>query len=382
MSRRLWRERAPVLLLAAAAAAAVIGCGARTEYVVQNLAVERTSWDSLRVDVDFARRAVIGGSSPVEADSVIVVLFDADYDTLFTGGAGAVPVPDGRLGDRERIMLEVCGSVKRRHICVQESLRASPKRLDVSQEITYPRQGDLEEGDYDLSFQVLRREFDGENWEPIDAHGISGHLLAWVDDPKAKTEGAVRIPFRDSRGRFNLARQPNYKNFKYYLDSQLLDEDAAAVYFDVYAGLGGNHIHLSSTRKEVRRKDNDQRELEVRYFAEQAAETIIDELGSFLGTDRAYAYVEDWSYNTISRTYEIELEIEWEGSMFDRGRHEIEGMLDVAEDGSSARYRLRDGNRRALRKWRARTDEEVLMLGRLEVYRDDFTAAVAADALL
>lgn len=380
MSRRLWRARALIVLLAVAAAAALLGCGARTEYVVHNLAVERTSWDSLRVDVRFARRAVVGGSSPVEPDSVVVALFNEDYDTLFTGGPGLVPVPDARLGDGERVMLEVCGSVKRRDICVQESLRASPKRLDVTQEITYPRHGDLEEGSYDLSFQVLRREFDGEGWERIDPDGISGHLLAWVDDPRAKAEGAVRIPFQDAQGRFNLTRQPNYKNFKYYLDSQLLDEDAASVYFDVYAGLGSNHIHLSSTKKEVRRKDDDERELEVRFFAEQAAEMIIDELGSFLGTDRAYAYVEDWSYNTVSRSYEIELDIEWEGSVFDRGRHEIEGMLDVGEDGSSARYRLRDGNRRAIRKWRARTDGEVLMLGQLEVYRDDFAARAAADA--
>ena len=377
MSSWLWRVRAPVWLLAAATV--LSACGARTEYVVDNLTVERTGWDSLRVDVDFGRRTVVGGSLPVEADSVAVVLFDEGYDTLFTGGPGVVPVPDERLGDRERVMLEVCGSVKRRNICVQESLRASPKRLDVTQEITYPRQGDLEEGAYELAFQVQRREFDGEGWERIESHGVSGHLLAWVDDPKAKTEGAVRIPFQDSRGRFNLARQPNYKNFKYYLDSQLLDEDAAAVYFEVHAGLGSTPVRLSSTRKEVRRKNEDERELEVRYFAEQAAEMIIDELGSFLGTDRAYAYVEDWSYNTVSRSYEIELDVEWEGSAFDRGRHEIEGMLDVGEDGSSARYRLRDGNRRAIRKWRARTDGEVLMLGRLEVYRDDLAEA-AADA--
>lgn len=273
-------------------------------------------------------------------------------------------------------MIEVCGTVRRRQICVQESLRASPKRVSVAEEITYPRRGDFEEGSYDLDFRVERQTFDGEGWELIESPAVQGYLLAWVDDPEAKERGSVRIPFDRPSGRFNLTRHVNYKNFKYYLDSQLMDHQAADVYFDVYAGMGQNKVHLTSTKKEVQRKSDDDREREVRYFAEQVAEMIIDELGSFPGGARAYAYVEEWSFNSIARTYEIEMEIEWDGPEFDRGHYEIEGEVDVDEDGSNARFRIEAGNRRAVRKWRDRTDGEVLMLGRLNVYREDIASTL------
>lgn len=365
---------AGITLLVTLVTCTLLGCGARKEYAAERVEVERSSWDSLHVDVAFVERAVIGGASPIRADSVLVTVFDADYDTLYSGGPGVAPVPDATLGDRERLMVEVCGVVRRRQICVQESHRASPKRVHVTENITYPSRGDFEEGSYELDFQVERQRFDGGDWELVDSRPVSGYLLAWVDDPEAKERGAVRIPFRQSTGRFNLARQPNYKNFKYYLDSQLLDHTEADVYFDVYAGLGENKVHLASTKKEVHRKTEDEREQEVRYFAEQATEMIIDELGSLPGGSRAYAYVDGWSFNSIARTYEIELEIEWDGPAFDRGHYEIEGTLGIGEDGSNARFRIRAGNRRAVRKWRARTDGEVLMLGGLEVYRERHAA--------
>lgn len=361
-------------LLVAVTAGTLLACGARTEYVVQHLEVERTSWDSLHVAVAFAKRAAIGGSSPIEAESTVATVFNSRYDTLYSGPAGLLPLPDPFLGDKERLMLEVCGAVKQREICVQETLRASPKRLHVLEQITYPRNGDVTEGSYDLTFGVERQRFDGDGWETVEAADVKGHLLAWIDDPEAKERGAVRIPFEKASGRFNLERQANYKNFKYYLESELLDHQSADVYFDIYAGLGEHKIRLASTKKEVRRKSDDERAREVRYFAEQAAERVIEELRSALGSGRAYAYIESWSFNAGARRYEIELEMEWEGSVFDRGRHEIEGALEVGENGSDARYRIRSGNRRAVRKWRDRTDERVLMLGDLGSYRDDYTA--------
>lgn len=352
------------------------GCGARTEYVASNVEVERSGWDSLHVDVDFAERRVIGGSEQIAADSVVVTVLDASYEPIYTGDAGTIPVPDERLGDREQIMVEVCGLIQGRSICVQESLTASPKRLHVRQNITYPRSGDYEEGTFDLDFRAERQRFEGGGWETIEPPGVQGHLLAWVNDPEAKERGAIRIPFERPNGRFNLSRHANYRNFKYYLDSQLLDHQSADVTFEVHAGLGDAPVRLASTTKEIHRKTEDEREREVRYFAEQAAEMIIDELGSFLGARRAYAYVDDWEFNSIARTYEIELEVEWEGPVFDRGDYELEGLLEVGEDGTNARFRIASGNRRTIRKWRARTDGETLRLGDLEAYREDFAAAL------
>ncbi len=349
----------------------LFGCGARAEYLASSFDVGRMSWDSARVDVAYAERKVIGGGSPIDADSTVITLFNSRYDTLYSGAEGVIPIPDAKLGNRERMMIEACGFVKLRQICVQQSIESSPKKVSVTEKISYPRAGNPEEGSYDLSFQVERREFEGDGWEPIQSNGIRGHLLVWVDDAEAKERGAVRIPFGNPHGRFNLSGLANYRNFKYYLDSELLDHQSARVTFEIHAGLGDKPIPLASTIREVHRKSEEDRENDVRYFAEQATEMIIDELGSYPGDQAARAYVEDWRFNSAGRTYQIELEIVWEGPRFDRGRHELEGTLEIREDGSGAVFRAESGNRRAVRKWRARTDEDTLQLRRLTVYRGD-----------
>ena len=374
------RERRGVLLKAGLASAILlflVGCGARTEYLATNFDIERLGWDTVRVEVNYAARTVVGGANSIEADSTVITVFDSRYDTLYSGAQGIVALPDALLGDRERLMIEACGLVKRRQICAQQYLESSPKRVSVAEEIRYPFAGRFEEGSYDLSFLVDRRNFDGDGWERIAAReSVSGHLLVWVNDPEAKTRGAVRIPFSGTSGRFDLRRYSNYRNFKYYLESELLDHQAASVTFEIHAGLSDAALPLASTEKEVRRKTDDIRALEVRHFAEQASEMIIDELGSSSSRRAAYAYVIDWRFTSMDRKYHIELELEWDGSRFSRGRYELVGTLEVGEDGAGAAFHLESGNRRAIRAWRDRNRRDTLQFRRFDVYREDVAAAL------
>lgn len=345
------------------------GCGSRTEYLASDLSLERSGWDTVYVDVSFARRTVIGGSTPLRPDSVVVTLFDAQYETVYSGPRGGIPIPDRRLGDRERLTIEICGTVRSRQICVQDMLHASPKRLQVDEEIVYPDGSDLAEGSYEFSFDVERKEFDGEGWERIDPEAVNGHLLVWVDDGEAREKGKVQVPFTSPRGNFDLSRYANYKDFRFYLDSELLDQETASVHFEIFAGLSGTPTRLASVRKEVQQKTEGERSDDVRYFVEQATEMLIDELGSFLGGRRAMAYVEEWRFNQLSQQYQIAMEIEWDGPIFDRGHYELQGDLEVGADGSRARFDIRGGNRRAVRRWRTRTDGRSLRLGDLEPRR-------------
>ncbi len=343
-------------------------CGPRVEYRVSELVLERQSWDTLHVDVSFVRETAIGGATIFEPDTVMVMLFDENYDSLYTGAPGPVPVPDRRLGDGERLTIEACGSVISRRICIQDLLRASPKRIEVEGEIEYPLGSELTTGRYALAFDVERQLFESDHsdqWQPINEVDISGYLRAWVENTEARQEGAVEVPFDQPHGSFDLSRRPNYRDFRYYLDSQLLDQDTAFVSFDVFAGLGGQATRLTSIRKEVFWKTDDEREEDVRYFAREGAERVVDELGSFLGGRRAVAYVDDWRYNTQQRIYRLDLEVRWEGSLFDRGRYALEGFLEVREDGRSASFEVTDANRRAERRWRRRVDGNVLQLGDL-----------------
>lgn len=351
------------------------GCGARHEYRAERLFVSQSSWDSVRIDVSFARRTAIGGAAPVQPDTVVISIFDASYETVYAGTPGRIALPDHRLGDRERLTVEACGTVKSRQICIQEMLRASPKRLTMEEEILYPAGSDLAEGRYEFTFQVERQAYDGRTWEQVEAEGVDGYVLAWVDAGEAGRKGVVRFPFTAPQGRFDLSRQENYKNFRYYLDSELLDEERAEVKFEVYAGLSSHPQRLTTVSKEVLQKTEDERADDVRYFVEQATERLIDELSSFLGGRRAMAYVEEWDYNRSSRTYRVTMEADWEGSFFNRRDFEIDGELAVNEDGSNAVFRITSGNRRALRRWRERSDGDEMHLGTLEVFREGRSAA-------
>jgi hypothetical protein len=131
--------------------------------------------------------------------------------------------------------------------------------------------------------------------------------------------------------------------------------------------LGVKTEMIASVEKDVHLKTRSERAEDVRYFVEQALEVIIDELGSFLGARKALAYVEEWTYDKRSRSYRVRMEAEWEGPLFDRGDYEIEGILQVREDGSDASFLFTSGNSRARRRWRTRTDADVLPLGMLNV---------------
>ncbi|MEX0746993.1 MAG: hypothetical protein WD275_03265 [Rhodothermales bacterium] len=343
-----------------------LGCGSRKEFRASELELERRSWDSVYVDVSFERREVIGGARSVSADEVLVMAFDEEYNTIYSGSAGLVTIPDQLLGDQEKITLEACGEVKSRQICVQKVVFASPKRLKMTADLDYPQGDDFARGRFDFQFRAERERFDGTGWERISSPDVGGRLVAHVDGDEPRERGAVSIPFSRSEGSFDFSRDPNYRNFKYYLESALLDHQAASIRFEVHAGLGQKTELIASVEKDVHLKTRSERAEDVRYLVEQALEVIIDELGSFLGARQAIAYVEEWTYDKRSRGYRVNMEAEWEGPLFDRGHYEIEGTLEVREDGSGALFRITSGNSRARRRWRHRTEADVIQLGKLD----------------
>lgn len=357
------RTSLPTLVLAGMLL--VSACGPRTEYRVADLSIQRHGWDSLRVDVAFASETAIGGRKPVEPDRVEVILYDQDYVSLYSGQPGVVPVPDQQLGSRERLTIEACGSVRGRQVCVQDVLRASRKRLEVDPEVEFPLDEEMTSGRYEFTFRAQRLASESEDWQPISPADVKGFLRVWVENSEVRERGAIDVPFERTSGSFDLSRSSDYRDFSFYLESQLLDRDTAFVHFDIYAGLGGAPERLTSVRQEVYWKSEDEREEDVRYFARIAAERIVDELGSFLGGRNAIAYVDDWDFDSRRRQYRLQLEIRWEGSFFDRGRFALEGMLAVSGDGRDATFERTDANRRAERRWRSRVGEDILPLGDL-----------------
>lgn len=327
------------------------GCAARAEYAIPDIQIDRSGWDTLRVDAAFVRNTLFGGTQSVEPETAAVHLFDASYDTLYAGAGlqdHRVPLPDGELGDRERILVEACGAFAGQKICEQEVLRASPKRVRVQHDISYPEGEDFRRGRYDLHFTVERKAFGEEDWEPIhSAQQPRGYLLAYVE---SRRDEAVKVPLAGRQGRFNLAQYDGFRDFEFYLQSSLFDGRDAAVVFDVYAGLGANPEPVASTSKVVRVKTREERAETIRHLAQQAIEQVVERLGA-PEDSRVVAYIDRWEFNRFGHTYRAEMEVRWRGGGFFRGRYILEGTLKVEAAGTSARFERTGGNRRAEQLW-------------------------------
>lgn len=334
-------------------------CGAREEVVVSDLILTHKGWDTLVVDVNFASQTVLGGVKPAAETNKRIVAFNASYDTLYAGDASVFPIPDADLGNREPVLVEVCGDVKMLRVCEQAVVAASPKRVSLEPDITYPLRKKVFEGAYKLPFIVERLGPD-TSWQKIKpSDALQGYMKAYV---QGREETAIQVPFSKSTGGFNLAYKQNYKDFKFYLDSALLDNKAANVIFDVYVDLEGFSDAVASTAKEILVKTEDEHKQDVALFVEQAADQLVDQLSPFLRRKRNTVYIDSWAYNPFEKAYTVEMEVEWRGSLFNRSDYNVKGVLEVSESGENATFRFVEGNKRARQRWNSRVKSDVLEL--------------------
>jgi hypothetical protein len=362
IERRIIRSASAV-----AAAFLIFGCGARTEYSMEAVDLERPTWDSLVVSVQFEQRTSVGRLRVLPPDSLLVVAYGTDGDTLFSGPGPGYVFPDNRLGSRERVLLDVCGALRGRWVCEQAGVRASPKRIHASADIDYPTDSDFRQGRFAIAAGVERDVLDGEGEERIQFDGsTSMRVEAYVDGADS---ALVRFPARSSSGSFDLSRHAGYSDFRFYLDSQLMDRGEATVHFVVYAGIEAADepvAHIVRTVSPVRKAD---REANIDGFARQAGRMLADDLATFLGSRQLAAYVHAWNLNETNRRYDIDVEVRWRGSFFDQREYVLIGVLDVGENGDAAVFRLREGNRNALDRWDRRMRSSERRFGNLQVLR-------------
>ncbi len=337
----------------------LVSCTEHNPYVVSELSLERLGWDSVRVDVRFARVNAWGKVDSVERPATTLNLFNATFDTLYSGPELILPVPDRTLASEEPLLVEVCGRFDGMNVCEQKGFLASPKRIDARHDLDYPQNGDVEQGSYTVNLVVERKLWQADSWQEIESRDVSGYWLAYVDGHE---DEGVRIPFRRTRGRFNLARLENYRDFNYYLRSALLEESEAVVRFDLYVGLGGDETRVANDEKVVRKKPREIRELEVGSFVEQAAVEVLRRLTSFFGPTRTYVYLDSWQFIESERRYVIEMEITWGGTFLRQRWYRIGGLLEVKEDGSGAVFRKTKSNERGADRWEGRIDGDQLRL--------------------
>ena len=372
----MWRNRLPQQVPAVAIVALLVltGCGASSSVGVAEFEVERLSWDSLRVEIAFARHFVIGSDQPVQPDELQFRLFDADYNALYEGAGPIVPVPDSRLGSEERLVVEACGTIEGVSICEQRMIETSPKRILFADDLTYPFHGQYERGAFDFAFRMERKVFDSDAWEPLpDAEVKDAYLVATVD---GKPETSIRVSLDAARGRFDLSQHENFPEFEFRMIRGLKNGDAVPVRLELFAGLSGNAQRLASLERIVREKSREERESEMEEYVRLAVERLLE---AFEPYDFARAWVRDWRFDPETRQYDVHVKVAWDGRHMDRG--ELDGNLLIGEDGSNAVFERDDLNRTARRLWRRHIGQDRVMLGYLELEPETAEPAVSENVI-
>ncbi len=338
-----------VPLLVVGFLAFLAGCHWNASLEVEELRVERTSWDSLAVSTTFRLNPLVGGTENVQPDSVIMTLFRASYDTLYHGPPGAVGIDDVGLLSRERLLVDVCGFHEIGTACDQYAVSASPKRLVPQAEVAFPTEDrGYERGSYDLRYTLERQRFGGDDWEPVSRSTRTETVLAIR--VAGSTNPSVEVPVKQGNNRLILARQDDFRLLRYDIQSAMLDADSAAVVFELQARLGQTLESVAFDTVVVRSKSTLERREEVARLVELAGEKILDELKGRFGLRRAYVFIDEWSYEPLDRMYVATVDLQWQDGL--RGNwSDLSAQVSVRFDGTMGQVVLLGASEGARERW-------------------------------
>ena len=340
----------------------LLACSETPDFIVSRFDVQQITWDTLTVSASFGELKTIGSEKAVIPDESWTTVFTAAYDTLFHGGDSVIFIQDKDLGDRETLIVEICGVHNKRQACEQRSVLASPKRLEPVTGLEFPENEAFDRGTFRLDYQLLRQVFGSEDWEVFERRiRPETYIMAYVED---RPQDAVKVPVRKTRNRFNLTRFSHYRDFRYQIKSQMMDSDSVAVSFDLYSRLNSDPVRVASDRVVLRAKSEEQRRAELAELVELAASQVLNRMKGFFGLRQAYVFINSWSYQPLERMYTSEIELHWKSGL--RGEwFDMIGGLTVRSNGTAAQFEWIQGSSSAARTWVSRIDSSTVLLDAL-----------------
>lgn len=336
-------------LLAVVFMAGTAGCRWNASLEVADLRVDQANWDSLSVSASFHMNPLAGGRKIVQPDSVVLTLFRASYDTLYSGSPGTIAVPDAELLSRERLLVDLCGFHEAGTACDQYAISASPKRMLSRRHVAFPTEDrGFERGSYQLRYDLERQQFGSESWEPISR---SGRVETVVSVRVAgSANNAVEIPVQKGSNRLILARQDHFRLLRYDIQSAMLDADSAAVIFELNARLGQTLERVGADTVVVRSKSVLERREEVARLVELAGERVLDELKGRFGLRRAYVFIDDWTYEPLDRMYVATIDLQWQDGLRSDWS-DLSAQVSVRFDGTMGQVVLLRASDNARERW-------------------------------
>lgn len=332
---------------------------------VSRIDVTRTGWETLAVEASFVKRSAIFVRRDVVPRAVSVTVYSAAFDELYAGDGRRIVVQDQVLGDRERLLIEVCAHFEGKEICGQEAVQASPKRMRVAHRIAYPDSTDLARGRYSLRFVYERQRPEGETWERIP-YGSRLYSRMRVYVP-GYDEDAVELAINGASGPFNLRGAPGFNDFHYRLATALQDTVPTAVQFDIYAGFKPESIgRIASVAQRVNGVSGEARWREVVRLSELAAAALVAALTPGGEVEAQLPDTMRWDYNRLTNTYRMALDVRWRRARSSRFGHYLTGRLRVDATDHHAQFTLTRATGATAKLWNRRIGESTLDLPSLQ----------------
>ncbi len=327
------------------------------------LLIERSSWDSLSVYSTFVRDPPFGTSEILAADSVSMTIFRANYDTLYHGAPGRIGVDDAPLFSDERLLVEVCATWKRLTTCDQRGVRASRKRAIVERTVTFPvTAAEYSVARYRFDLRRERLGFADSVWSAIETRTVPDALLR-VYVPGGSS-ASVEVPVRPGVNRVDLSRRPGFRDFRYDIQSELLDNDSTLVLFELHGRNASQRTLLARDSVMVRARTPEERKEELSWLVESAGQVLLKELQGRISFRRAFVFINEWSYVALERTYDAEIEFQWQDGLRQRWS-DVTLRLSIRFDGSRGVARLVRASSRAHEKWFSAWPDSIVFLDSL-----------------
>ncbi len=329
------------------------------------LRVDRSTWDSLTVVSTFIRDPLFGGVEAVPTDSLRVTVFRANYDTLYHGAPGQIGIDDRPLFSEERLLVEVCATWRRQTACDQTGVRASRKRAIVERATVFPVSGtEYGSARYRFGLQRERQGFSDSSWSAIESR-ISHDTMLRVYVPGGSA-AALEVPVRSGVNRVDFSRRPGFRDFRYDIQSGLLDNDSTLVLFELHGRIAPQRTLLTRDSVMVRTRTREERKEELAWLVESAGEVLLDELQGRLSFRRAFVFINEWSYASLDRTYDAEIELQWQDGLRQRWS-DVTLRLSIRFDGSRGVARLVRASSRAHDKWFSAWPDSTVLLDSLYI---------------
>ncbi len=338
---------------------ALAGCGDGP--VVESSSLVHPTLDSLVVTASFASSDGLFGRDELP-DSMYATAMDARSQVLAReearGGAVHLRIPDARLGNGERISVEICGRLRNGTVCEQLATRASAKRYSAGLDVDYPLGGNQDRAGYEIEWRAERLLGDS-TWQAFELDDVPSAWLA-LSAPGGST---VRVPITSARGDLELVGAEGHSDFWFTLRQSLKSSDATTVRAELW--LDGGSVVARDTLV-VRAMSERERYSVAASYAGSAVYRILDRIDAprdgriswRLGSAR---------FDALQSRYEARVSLRWHGgNIFSRDYYDADLTITYAEDGGSAVATLNSASDDFRAKWNGSTSGRTLSLGALD----------------